>query len=1122
MAYEFTFTTGSRDSRSRRGGGGRIDVGASNVRSRDFAREVPDIRPDLSGTAAIQGITGALGSFFGKASEAERKAEMDDEKERNALAVADAKAKIAQDRKGAREALRTGDYSKFIPDDELRQRKVVQQAFASMVAADAALDDYETTYKEAVRSTPVDGDPRAAVEAALRENLKGAHPIYAETYTNAILKHTSADIEAWQKARLSGMVLKAEATGMAVANKAIKRGDVRTIDNFNALATQIASSLPIPGPAAFRAAQAMVENAAIEAVQKEGSEAAFRVLEFKDPERNGMSILDIRKIDKSALMQAYRDRLVKTQSEGAVKDLDGLDDRLQLLENGQSTDDGAVDLLNALVALQDKHGARIKQSQRYAGLRKRVLAQIKSVGDFGKVVEMMKANRMPSDVNGAQKVLAENIANGKLMEALIKDGNSPARAAGMMNNWIAQVGMNAQGKKMFATNLTGGSPEHQERTFAMLSSLDTAGGNVRQLLPEGDEGHIAFALYSRLQSNPLAATQTLAQWNEMNKLAPPFKGDPSTYFNSVEDGKGGTRGQKYVRKLVQEVIADQAGGFFDSGRSDVTPALRATLELHANYAGYVFRGLPYDESRLKADLMQTWNGLFVERVSNSDGDSIWDVRRGAPKIGVDPHGKPTAVHQGNLEEQKVLTLAVHPTVSEVVPGAYVTADSGTAEGRGYAVLDMLDRPIMVLPGERKYVDKEMASSEYLQMFFDFLPTSDPDQMIMVAPGMPREGETRVNPLDKNFAFTWNDEIQAFELRAAVTPKDSTTVAREESIRQTQTEAAAAKQAEVEARRAGAPLFGTTGALHNKGRERVPGLLERVERWFSPNPKGTSVEPTDADQASVDAFVSEVLNSLHANGTTDPETALKTKLEVPRPKVNPRLPEGPVDDSPEIEAFAEEARKAVRAENAQLLQWTEDATIPMEEKASQRLFHHMEEFEGFVPFVYDDASPLAKKKAWGDSAKKGRPTVGLGFNLERADARKLLAEVGADYDALLAGRTALSREQARKLFDITLQKFRREMIDTLPEGVAEDLLDHQVMALLSLVYNAGTQTMMGPGTRMWQALKDRDWLRAEDEIRVGSINRKGMKARGEGHLIDGLQRRRHAEANMFRGVTDIGE
>ena len=51
---------------------------------------------------------------------------------------------------------------------------------------------------------------------------------------------------------------------------------------------------------------------------------------------------------------------------------------------------------------------------------------------------------------------------------------------------------------------------------------------------------------------------------------------------------------------------------------------------------------------------------------------------------------------------------------------------------------------------------------------------------------------------------------------------------------------------------------------------------------------------------------------------------------------------------------------------------------------------------------------------------GIPTIGIGFNLQRGDARTLITNVGADFDKILAGTQCLSDSQISKLFSYDLK------------------------------------------------------------------------------------------------------
>jgi len=105
------------------------------------------------------------------------------------------------------------------------------------------------------------------------------------------------------------------------------------------------------------------------------------------------------------------------------------------------------------------------------------------------------------------------------------------------------------------------------------------------------------------------------------------------------------------------------------------------------------------------------------------------------------------------------------------------------------------------------------------------------------------------------------------------------------------------------------------------------------------------------------------------------------------------------------------------------------------------------------------------------------TIGVGFNLQRSDARTLLAWVGADYDAVMAG-AALSHEQVERLFDRCLtdteQSLRANVpgFSTLPETVRCVLID--------MAFNLGWPRLRG-FVGMLAAVQRRDWGLMADEM-----------------------------------------
>lgn len=85
--------------------------------------------------------------------------------------------------------------------------------------------------------------------------------------------------------------------------------------------------------------------------------------------------------------------------------------------------------------------------------------------------------------------------------------------------------------------------------------------------------------------------------------------------------------------------------------------------------------------------------------------------------------------------------------------------------------------------------------------------------------------------------------------------------------------------------------------------------------------------------------------------------------------------------------------------------------------------------------------------------QGIPTVGIGFNLERPDAREIITKIGADYDAVCNG-AALSQDQIRALFDLSFAPILSEARASLASGVYDFLSDARRFVICDLVFNLG--------------------------------------------------------------------
>jgi GH24 family phage-related lysozyme (muramidase) len=122
-------------------------------------------------------------------------------------------------------------------------------------------------------------------------------------------------------------------------------------------------------------------------------------------------------------------------------------------------------------------------------------------------------------------------------------------------------------------------------------------------------------------------------------------------------------------------------------------------------------------------------------------------------------------------------------------------------------------------------------------------------------------------------------------------------------------------------------------------------------------------------------------------------------------------------------------------------------------------------EGREPKVYMDS--------------KGHPTVGVGFNLDRADAKLMLEYVGADYDRVKAGVEGLDNRQMMRLLtkDIeTAIKDARAFVNNF-----DQLPTQAQLVLIDMAFNMGGPTL-NQFKKMKAAIEIRDFDSAAREMK----------------------------------------
>jgi len=111
----------------------------------------------------------------------------------------------------------------------------------------------------------------------------------------------------------------------------------------------------------------------------------------------------------------------------------------------------------------------------------------------------------------------------------------------------------------------------------------------------------------------------------------------------------------------------------------------------------------------------------------------------------------------------------------------------------------------------------------------------------------------------------------------------------------------------------------------------------------------------------------------------------------------------------------------------LIQQHKDTVLSYKE-----IYDFIKDHEGYYNKVYIDSV--------------GKPTIGIGLNLKRPEARDFIAQVGANYNRVLTGEETLTDKQVNELFNLCLKVAYKDAkafmpnFDSLPKNVKLVVLD----------------------------------------------------------------------------------
>ncbi len=152
--------------------------------------------------------------------------------------------------------------------------------------------------------------------------------------------------------------------------------------------------------------------------------------------------------------------------------------------------------------------------------------------------------------------------------------------------------------------------------------------------------------------------------------------------------------------------------------------------------------------------------------------------------------------------------------------------------------------------------------------------------------------------------------------------------------------------------------------------------------------------------------------------------------------------------------------------------------------------------------------------------RGIPTIGVGFNLERADARATISALGLDYDEVLAGRQRVDDEQIDALLEEDLVTAIRDAGSLVANFDA--LATPRQIVLVDMAFNLG-KTRMAGFRKMIAAVEAENWNEAAAQMIDSRWYRQGKdpgrpECRGDAHRRARGGLRPAGRRNIGSGVT----
>jgi GH24 family phage-related lysozyme (muramidase) len=1131
MPIDLGQSGGSRTSRSSRSPSANVADNRPRVTRRDFAR---DTGPVLDGSArGLDAINKSLSSFFPALAQfqaTDHAAEMDRIAKQNTEEATRVSNAVRDDPEGAREAMVTGDFTKFIPDDEMRRREVIANTFKSLVAQQMADADYNEGVKDALMDTPMDGDPDDVVQAFIKTQTQDSDPVFSQVYGRRMARNAASQVRDFRKKRLAFQQNEAIKTARATLTNDIASGSFQATPAYiEAFRNRIVASLPMAAPVAVAQADEIVGRTLIK-MASEGSDAALAALEVPDPNDPG-KLSYSQKFPGAYEKAIQQNNKIKqaAKSQSQIDDQNEITRRLDALKAGvpESTGTDAngnpiTDSIGDVYADVKMHGDDFgKDNSSYRALIRALPNVPKDAAVRASLItDMTKGVVLTGDEKNITKVLEDEVGTkSAIADQLAKNnpGMRPEEAAARANvyyvNAVGQNGRTKTQRKSASDVLLSGQDDTQvmEEYTKTKSFLNAATGAQKDTMLDPE----ALAMFTVMRDaeeagqDPRQARQHFQAALERKPGNVQVKDYMTWFMTGDPNNREAARRRK--TSIATSAINDvempenlRVPGLFDTTPDwDKIPVtIRMQIDEAANniFISLDGAGNPDPKKAYELAIKQ----VLASKTLNRVGDDFIITEDKAPTRVLNRYG---AIAKGAQVTKDTFTRADDALRTREHNKKSLLMLGTRGEGLGYEQDDLFQAGEglrVTTTNEAGYPEGvEIAGGAGVRVpageatatdgkFFTVKDNGDKTVTLM-APPAPGKGDPQRIYTDpkSNIHWSWNRATARWSLRYSEV--DGENFAKRKNFADL-----------AEARKKVNTVEREVDDVAKDGPRRgtLRGSLDRsIAR--------EQVQSQIGDPAAPEGYQSPITRSQTEGVRAEKERILEKLSErgrITNDKVNEIMGKEYKDDGSEEdwEDFDGDVDEAMDKAYKQGRNDMDDRSAPLSRQTTTKMAKFIEQHEGAITYLYDDARPGARP--WSNKAK-GNPTIGIGFNIDRPDADKLLKKVGFSKADAMAGKQ-MNREQMEELLRLGMQEslgwLRKEFKDVR-------LSQHQLIALASLAYNSrwnsAGPTLIGPNLK--RLVKAGDWQGAAEEIRERSNKTKNP----------GLQRRRDAEAEMFLGISD---